>query len=889
MDRPAVFDRIPPQSLEAEQSVLASMILDKSALERVTEILKAEDFYREAHQKLFTAVSELSERGEPVDLVTLGDELRVRGILDAVGGLSYITLLLDTVPTARNAEYYARIVEEKAILRRLIEASSEISAMAYTQSDEVMHIVDRAENLIFKVAQRRVGKYFYHLKDLVVSSWEQISAQAEEEGVTTGVPTGFIDLNYQTSGFQPSDFIIIAARPSVGKTAFCLNLAVNAALQKGITVAVFSLEMSKEQLALRMLCSEARVSSHRLRAGYPREGDWERISDAMGRLSELPIYIDDSSEITTMEMRSKLRRLAAEHGLGLVIVDYIQLIYGSGSGRGTENRNQELSSISRALKGIAKEFGVPVIALSQLSRAVEQRQEKIPMLSDLRDCLPGDSLVLNADTGEQVPVSEVVGKGLRFNVWSLGPDWRLAKRPITDAWEVGPREMLRITTRTGRVLRCSPGHRLLTDDGWREARQVAVGDFLGTPRCYPEPSSEGDITVEAATLLGWLMGDGYLGGSPAVTAASSEEADQVERLCREAFDLAPTRRLERAGAKAVRVVCTTGRLCGVGGNPLTKWLRELGVWGQRGNTKRVPSAMFRQPTPVIAAFLRGLFHADGTLARRRGQTRVTVKLVTVSRGLARDVQHLLLRLGIVSSLRCDPNDAAGFRSRNARIYSVRIGNRDMARRFVETVGFLGAKGERARASLLDKQNDAGSLDRLPPSARHYLHELRARRGLSHVGLGWRDQGKSPSRGTALALADRHADPVLARGGGSDLVWDPIVSIEPQEPEEAYDITVGELHNFCADDFVVHNSGAIEQDADLVIFLHREKYYEREDGDDADMVEEMRERRPGQEEVEDVDVIIAKHRNGPTGKVTLAFLKEYARFENRMSNDYLGVP
>ncbi|HEY3285393.1 MAG TPA: replicative DNA helicase [Armatimonadota bacterium] len=382
MDRPAVFDRIPPQNLEAEQSALASMILDRNALERVSELLKPEDFYREAHQKLFTSIVELYGRGEPVDLVTLSDELRVRGILDSVGGLSYITLLLDTVPTARNADYYAKIVEEKAILRRLIEASHEIAGMAYTEQEEIETIVDRAENLVFKVAQRRVGKYFHHLKDLVVSSWEQISSQAEEEGVTTGVPTGFVDLNYQTSGFQPSDLIILAARPSVGKTAFALNLAVNAAVQKGVPIGIFSLEMSKEQLALRMLCSEARVSSHRLRTGYPREGDWERIGNAMGRLSELPVFIDDSSEVTPIQMRSKLRRLAAEHGLGLVIIDYIQLI--SGSSR-TENRNQELSSISRALKGIAKEFAVPVIALSQLSRAVEQRGDKVPMLSDLRD------------------------------------------------------------------------------------------------------------------------------------------------------------------------------------------------------------------------------------------------------------------------------------------------------------------------------------------------------------------------------------------------------------------------------------------------------------------------------------------------------------------------
>lgn len=384
MNRPVpAFDRLPPQNLEAEQATLGSMLVASAAAEQALEILKPEDFYREAHQVIFNRIWGLMERGEPIDLVTLTDELRSHGQLDSVGGLAYLTNLLDSTPTAANAEYYARIVEEKAILRRLIEASSEIAALGYNPPDEVDDVVNRAENLIFQVAQRRVGRYFYSLKELVVDSFERISEQSEEEGVTTGVPTGFEQLNYQTSGFQPSDLVIVAARPSMGKTAFCLNLAVNASMKRNLTIAIFSLEMSREQLALRMLCTEAKVSSHRLRTGYPRDEDWKKIGEAMGRLSELPIFIDDTSDITTMQMRSKCRRLAAEHNLGLVIVDYIQLV--RGHGRNVENRNQELSVIARSLKSMAKEFNVPVIALSQLSRNVERRENKEPMLSDLRD------------------------------------------------------------------------------------------------------------------------------------------------------------------------------------------------------------------------------------------------------------------------------------------------------------------------------------------------------------------------------------------------------------------------------------------------------------------------------------------------------------------------
>ncbi len=385
MNRMAVMDRVPPQNLEAEQSALGSMLLDKLAAERVLEILMPEDFYREAHERIYACMWDLAEQGEPVDLVTVAEELRRRNVLDAVGGAAYLTTLLDTVPTAANADYYARIVEEKAILRRLIDASSEIAGLAYEPHDDVDVTVNLAENAVFRVAQRRVGKNFYPLRDLVVESWELLSAQAGADGVT-GVNTGFEDLNYQTSGFQPSDLVIVAARPSMGKTAFALSIAVNAARQKyegkPSTVAIFSLEMSKEQLAIRLLCSEAGVSSHRLRTGFTREGDWEKISDAMGLLSEHPVYIDDSSDITVMQMRSKCRRLAAEHGLSLVMVDYMQLIQSHGR---SENRNQELSVIARSLKAMAKEFNVPVIALSQLSRAVEKREDKRPILSDLRE------------------------------------------------------------------------------------------------------------------------------------------------------------------------------------------------------------------------------------------------------------------------------------------------------------------------------------------------------------------------------------------------------------------------------------------------------------------------------------------------------------------------
>jgi replicative DNA helicase len=382
IERLGTRDTIPPQNLEAEQSVLGAMMIDRVAVERAREILQPDDFYRDAHQRIFEAMWDLAERSEPVDLVTLSDALRVRQHLDQIGGVSYLATLADIAPTTANIEYYARIVEHKAILRRLIEASNRITGWAYEQPDEVDTIVDRAEQEIFKVGRRQMGSSFYPLKTLVSQGWDAIESAYEDQSEVTGVDTGFTRFNFMTSGLQPSDLVIVAARPSMGKTAFSLGMAVNAAKSQPMAVAVFSLEMSKEQLTIRMITSEARVNAHRLRTGYLREGDWARIGDAVARLSDLKVFIDDSSDVTPTQMRAKCRRLAVEENLGLIVIDYLQLIRGGGK---DENRNQEITTIARQLKSMAKELHVPVVALSQLSRAVEKREDKRPMLSDLRE------------------------------------------------------------------------------------------------------------------------------------------------------------------------------------------------------------------------------------------------------------------------------------------------------------------------------------------------------------------------------------------------------------------------------------------------------------------------------------------------------------------------
>ncbi|MCH5585061.1 replicative DNA helicase [Shimazuella sp. AN120528] len=374
-------DRLPPQNIEAEQAVLGAILLNPDILTNVNELLRAEDFYRQGHQRLFQVMNELAEKREPIDLVTLTALLQDKNLLEEVGGVSYLTEIAALVPAISNVDYYAKIVETKSMQRNLIRTASEIIGDAYTSEEDITGIMESAEKKILDIAKRRIKGSFAAIKDVLVESYEQIEALHYNKGGLKGLSTGFIDLDKMTSGFQKSDLIIVAARPSMGKTAFALNVAQNVATRTGETVAIFSLEMSSAQLVMRMIASEGNIDAQAFRTGNLNEEDWEKLTMSIGTLSEASIFIDDTPGITIFDIRAKLRRLQAEHGLGLVMIDYLQLI----SGRGIESRQQEISEISRSLKLMAREFNVPIIALSQLSRAVEQRQDKRPMLSDLRE------------------------------------------------------------------------------------------------------------------------------------------------------------------------------------------------------------------------------------------------------------------------------------------------------------------------------------------------------------------------------------------------------------------------------------------------------------------------------------------------------------------------
>ncbi|KKK36851.1 DNA helicase [Mesobacillus campisalis] len=376
-------NQLPPQNQEAEQAVLGAIFLEPSSLTVASEVLIPEDFYRAAHQKIFDVMLNLNDKGKAVDLITVTEELAAAKLLEDTGGVSYLSELAASVPTAANIEYYARIVEEKSLLRRLIRTATGIAQDGYSREDEVEALLSEAEKSILEVAQRKNAGAFHNIKDVLVRTYDNIELLHNRVGDITGIATGFAELDRMTAGFQRNDLIIVAARPSVGKTAFALNIAQNVATKTAENVAIFSLEMGAEQLVMRMLCAEGNINAQNLRTGSLTDEDWGKLTMAMGSLSNSGIFIDDTPGVRISEIRSKCRRLKQEQGLGMILIDYLQLI--QGNGRSGENRQQEVSEISRSLKALARELEVPVIALSQLSRGVEQRQDKRPMMSDIRE------------------------------------------------------------------------------------------------------------------------------------------------------------------------------------------------------------------------------------------------------------------------------------------------------------------------------------------------------------------------------------------------------------------------------------------------------------------------------------------------------------------------
>jgi replicative DNA helicase len=857
------IDKLAPQAVDAEQSVLGSILIDREAILKVGDFLRPADFYRKQHADIYEAMLSLHGQREPIDLVTVADELARRERLEPVGGPAYLASLMNAVPTAVHVEHYGRIVERKSVLRNLIAAAGKIAAVGYEEANDAEVAIDRAEGILFEISQHRTVGGFESLATLLGQAYDRLEYLHEHRGQLLGIPSGLSQLDTLLGGFQPSDLIIIAARPSVGKTSLALNIAQHAAVRETKRVGVFSLEMSKEQLALRLLSAESGINPRPLQTGFVDETDWSKIAQVMNEMHGAPMWIDDSPVLTVMELRTKARRLEAEQrGLDLVIVDYLQLMQGS-SQQKEPNRVQEVSEISRGLKQLARELKVPVIALSQLSRGVEQRGSAEPRLSDLREsgCLTADTRVLRADTGAEVSFADLIASGERnIPVWSVGDDLRLVRRTMTHVFPSGVKQTYRMRLASGREIKATGNHPFLTLDGWRHLEQLSAGDRLATPRLVRAPSYVRSWPDEKVVLLAHLIGDGCVASNQPIHYTSADEANlQAVETAAATFGIKPRR--VRQGNWTHVYLPSPHRLTHGRRNPIAAWLGQMGLYGRRSHEKFVPARVFSLPDAQIALFLRHLWATDGsvTVSRSGG---VRVYYATTSWRLARDVQALLQRMDIRGRLRAisSPSHRPG--------YSVDVSGVSDQLVFLRRIR---AHGGREAGCQEAEQRLAGvranpNIDTIPIGVWRRVTMAADGRGLTQrqlqaaVGAAYNGTAfnrHAPGRPRLQSLATAVEDPVLDEIATSDLCWDRIVSIEALGEQAVYDGTVPGTHNFIADGMVVHNS--IEQDADVVIFLYRDGEQNQES------------------EVELVKAKVAKHRNGPIGEVPLQFRKSNTRF------------
>src|SRR6202142_3818132 len=606
------FERTPPHDVAAEQCVLGGMLLSKDAISDVIEVLRPTDHYRPAHQLIHEAILDLYGRGEPADAITVANELARRGEIARVGGAPYLHTLIASVPTAANAGYYARIVRERAIMRRLVEAGTRIVQFGYTGDSDADDLVDRAQAEVYAITDHRGIEDYHSLSDIMPGALDEIEAIGSRGGNMTGVPTGFADLDSLTNGLHAGQMVVIAARPAMGKSPLALDFARAAAIKTQLTTAFFSLEMGRNEITMRLLSAEARVGLHTMRTGQMSDDDWTRLARRMSEVADAPLFIDDSPNMSMMEIRAKCRRLKQRHDLKLVIIDYLQLM---SSPKRVENRQQEVSELSRSLKLLAKELEAPVIGVSQLNRGPEQRQDKRPQLSDLREsgCLTADTRILRAETGVEAPLGDLLASGERnIPVWSLDEHLRLVPRTLTHAFSSGTREVFRVRLASGREVHATVSHPFLAYQGWRPLGELAPGARVAVPRHMHGPLAPREMPESEVIMLAHLIGDGSFVKRQPIRYASKDEANLV----------AVTEAAKHFGITAVRdeyeaTGCTSLRLPAPyhlthgKRNPIAAWLDSLGLFGRRSHEKFIPPCIFSLPNQQLALFLRHLWATDG--------------------------------------------------------------------------------------------------------------------------------------------------------------------------------------------------------------------------------------------------------------------------------------
>ncbi|KAA1426734.1 replicative DNA helicase [Nocardioides antri] len=857
--------RTPPQDMAAEQSVLGAMLISKDAIADVLEAVRGQDYYRPAHEAIHDAIIDLYGRGEPADMVTVAGELQRRGELQRIGGAPYLHTLAANVPIAANAGYYAEIVREKAILRRLVDAGTKIVQIGYAGEGEVDHIVDAAQAEVYGVTDRRKSEDYAPLSDIMDAVLDEIEAIENREAGIYGVPTGFADLDDLTNGLHAGQMIVVAARPAMGKSTLALDLCRAASVHNNLTSAFFSLEMTRSEITMRLLSAEARIPLNHIRNGKMSTEEWDRLARHVAKVSAAPMFIDDSPNMTMMEIRAKARRLKQKHDLKLVVIDYLQLMT---SGKKVESRQLEVSEFSRQIKLLAKELGVPIIALSQLNRGPEQRADKRPMMSDLREsgCLTADTRLMRADTNAEITLGELMASGAKdVPVWALDDRLKLVPRTLTHAFPSGTKQVFEATLASGRRVKATANHPFLTYDGWMPLGELAVGSRVGAIRHVPPPLEITPREQDEIVLLAHLLGDGSFVRRQPIRYASIDEANlaAVAEAARRRFGITP-KRDEHAAARVTTLrLPAPYRLTHGRRNPIAAWLDEDGLFGLRSHEKFVPSWVFSLPKEQVGLFLRHIWSTDGCVHLDEKRNLGRVYYASTSRRLVDDLARLLGRYNVFTRIKRVRKN--GYRD-GWHLHVVGVENQ---LRFLDEIGVHGARGDKAR--LLAKQlRDVvpnTNLDTIPVDVWQDVKGVLADQGMTHrefaAAMGTQFSGstmwkRAPSRqrmAKVAAVLDAAEFDVLAT---NDVYWDSVASIEPIGEEPVYDATVLGVHNFVAEGIPLHNS--IEQDADMVILLHRDDVFEKEST------------RPGE-----ADLIVAKHRNGATRDIVVAFQGHYSRF------------
>lgn len=1188
------FVRTPPHDDTAEQSVLGGMMLSKDAIADVVEVIGGgADFYKPAHEMIYEAIIHLYGHGEPADAITVADELTKRGELNRVGGAAYLHSLIAGVPTAANAGFYAEIVAERAMLRRLVEAGTKIVQLGYSGDGEAEALVNAAQAEIYGVSANNTKEDYVPLSEAMNSTVEEIEANGSRDGGIHGVPTGFIEFDELTAGLQAGQMIVIAARPAMGKalaldtpiptptgwttmgdirvgdtvlgadghpttvtnatdvmtgrpcfkvifddrteiiadaehqwltetrasrrarssalvgsgggrvrtsvgaqvrttaeiretvrcatadrranhsiantrplqlpeadllvapytlgiwlgddstalapsaeslctlgvlnnkhipmqylraseaqrrallaglldsdgtvtnagciqftvtnrqlaydtqelalslgyrtgmatkkvkgsseatstaykltfsssdsvfalfrknqmhrdrdarptakrssryivavepvdsvpvrcievdneqhlflasrafvpthnSTFALDIARSAAIKHGMTTVFFSLEMGRNEIAMKILSAEAGINLSDLRKGKLDDDQWAKIATAMGKMDSAPLFIDDSPNMTLMEIRAKARRLKQKNNLKLIVLDYLQLM---SSGKKVESRQQEVSEFSRALKLMAKELEVPLIALSQLNRGSEQRTDKKPQVSDLREsgCLTADTRVLRSDTGAETTMGELFEQGSQdVPVWSLGDDMRFVERHLTHVFSTGVKPVYRLTLASGKTLRATANHPFFTYTGWKGLGELTVGDRLGVPRHVNGPSARTHWSDEQVILLAHMIGDGSALARQPIRYASIDEENLsiVAESAYRQFGIESVRDTHEAARCTSLRLRSPEKLTHGKRNPLAAWLDDLGLFDKRSWEKFIPDQVFALPKQQIALFIRHLWATDGSVTVNKNGRSGRIYYASTSRVMLDQLSLLLLRFGINSRVR-----GTTIKGEYRQGYSLDISGRDEQLRFLREISVY---GERAKSceKLLAAITAEGvrsntNVDTAPVQVWDDVKKILSEKGMTHrefqAAMGSKYCGSAyyksaPSRSRLAKVASVLDAAELDMLAVNDLFWDTVTSIEYEGEEEVFDATVLGNHNFIANGITVHNS--IEQDADMVILLHREDYYEKEST------------RAGE-----ADVIVAKHRNGPTKTIAVAFQGHYSRFANMVHDSYTGT-